>query len=379
MRGKVLVACGVALATPALPQSVTILHDFVGGGGSSDMSLVEGISAGVQVGYYTYWDPVLPQGVGEPVAWFGTAKSRISLTPKGVEAAHVFGTNNGRHVGMVNVESFFQWATLWTGNGVETVDLHVDSIGGATLHSTRAEGIWGNQQVGYGSGGAVVGDRAILWNGTAASATSLHPSHLGFIASQATATDGTQQVGWGRTDDLPRALLWAGIAATAVDLTPANALFAEALGVFGGSQVGRAHIDGTTRAALWNGTATSFIDLHPEGAFSSKIVASNGVWHVGSVSRNAGPGRLDDEHAVAWNAVTLEMIDLHTLLPAGFQVTPSWATSIDEMGNIGGVATSSGTSVYNERAVIWTVPEPTTIVSLSAATLGLIILRRRKR
>lgn len=126
---------------------------------------------------------------------------------------------------------------------------------------------------------------------------------------------------------------------------------------------------------MWSGTAGSFVDLHPEGAFSSKVVAANADWLVGSVRRTSQTG-LDDEHITVWNAQTLEMIDLHYLLPAHFQDTPSWGTSIDELGNIGGVFTSTGATVYGERAAIWTVPEPTALLSLG---LGLFCLLLRKR
>jgi hypothetical protein len=161
-----------------------------------------------------------------------------------------------------------------------------------------------------------------------------------------------------------------------VDLTPANATSANANGVSGGYQVGAARIDGTNRAAVWSGTAESFIDLHPEGASASKIVATNGNWHVGSITRNADG--LDFEHAVAWHSTTHEMFDLHTLLPQQFQMFPSWATSIDELGNIGGVFNSVGVSVYNSRAVIWTVPESSTFIALGVGVVALLVRRRRR-
>ena len=373
MRGKVLVACGVALATPALPQSVTILHDF-SGNGSLDNSGVNGISHGVQVGGYAeYVDPWT--FTGGPVMWSGSAKSRVSLYPKGYDRAVVLGTNQGKHVGNVSLPgSPSRRATLWTGNGTEILDLHVASLGAYEFQSTFAEAIWGDGQVGYGEtvGGQ---NRAIMWNGTSASAELLHPDHLGLSTSEAVATDGSQQVGSGRITNL-RALLWSGTAASAVDLTPANATSANANGVAGGYQVGVARIGGINRAAVWSGTAASFIDLHPEGASASKIVATNGTWHVGSVTRNEDG--LDFEHAVAWHSTTLEMFDLHTLLPEPYQMFPSWATSIDELGNIGGVFNSVGTSVYNSRAVIWTVPEPSTFIALGVGAIALLLSRRRR-
>ncbi len=55
-------------------------------------------------------------------------------------------------------------------------------------------------------------------------------------------------------------------------------------------------------------------------------------------------------------------MDLHQFLPAGF--TDSYATSIDDQGNIVGYATASD---GNNHAILWQpVPEPAAIVSLGA-------------
>src|SRR5262245_10726589 len=60
-----------------------------------------------------------------------------------------------------------------------------------------ANGISGNQQVGYGYGSATGNSyHALLWNGSAAGYVDLNPS--GFTSSQAYGISGSQQVGYGR-------------------------------------------------------------------------------------------------------------------------------------------------------------------------------------
>ena len=76
----------------------------------------------------------------------------------------------------------------------------------------------GSQQVGYGEHSSIDGgDHALLWNGSAASAVDLNPPGFGY--TYAFATDGTHQVGEGRSGGTEDALLWTGIATSVVDLS----------------------------------------------------------------------------------------------------------------------------------------------------------------
>lgn len=302
------------------------------------------------------------------------------MTPPGYSNSRVISTHFGKQAGWVNVGPSTTNAFLWHSSPNDTVNLHTGSIGKTTFVTSEANSIWGDEQVGFaGVNTGLFGRRAVKWHSTAASAELLHPEHLALLNSDALATDGKQQVGAGRdVNESLRAIVWNGTAASAVDVTPPGADSAEAVGVAGGYQVGSTVIAGTRRASVWQGSASSWVDLHPEGTYQSRIYATNGVWHVGSVTRFHVPGREDDEHAVMWNAATNEMIDLHDYVPPGFDETPSRALSIDELGNVGGYLTSTSTLMYGTRAAMWVVPEPGTFVALGGGIL-LLALRLRKR
>jgi hypothetical protein len=100
----------------------------------------------------------------------------------------------------------------------------------------------GQVQVGAGTS-SVLGEHALLWSGTAASVVDLHP--VGFAASRAGGVWGNRQVGYGvpQTDsnDISwRALLWSGTAESVVNLHPAGFRWSCASDTWGVWQVGRA-------------------------------------------------------------------------------------------------------------------------------------------
>jgi hypothetical protein len=123
-----------------------------------------------------------------------------------------------------------------------------------------AEGVSGNEQVGYGFN-AFEGDgyaRALLWRGTANSVINLQPAE--YLTTSAYATNGTHQVGSGSTPDSGQshALRWSGTADSLMDLhllLPAE--FSEGGSIAydidaAGNIVGLAQRpDGTTNAVLW--------------------------------------------------------------------------------------------------------------------------------
>ncbi len=243
---------------------------------------------------------------------------------------------------------------------------------------SAAYGVFGNTQVGIGSG-PVTGDaeHALLWNGSSASAVDLHPVGFGF--SNASGASGNTQVGYGfATGQGIHALLWNGSAASAIDLHPVGFSYSFALGVFGNTQVGLGLgiATGNQRhALLWNGSSASAIDLHPTGFLESFATGASGNTQVG-YALEATPGGFE-EHALLWNGSAGSVVDLHSLL-TGF--SDSKATGIDDItGDIVGY----GYTPNGERhALRWSpnaaaAPEPGT---LAFALLGgtLIILKRRK-
>ncbi|MGA2233730.1 MAG: hypothetical protein ABSH22_22725 [Tepidisphaeraceae bacterium] len=106
---------------------------------------------------------------------------------------------------------------------------------------------------------------AVLWSEPSGAVVNLNPS--GFSQSSATATDGSQQVGYG-TDSQGNgvALLWSGTAASAANLNPPGFVYSEAEAIGGGQEVGVGEdaADPTNgHALLWSGTAASAVDLAP--------------------------------------------------------------------------------------------------------------------
>jgi hypothetical protein len=130
-------------------------------------------------------------------------------------------------------------------------------------------------------------------------AIDLHPR--GFIESRAFGISGGQQVGFGIDGSgVPHALLWTGSAASLVDLHPRGFEFSEARGVSGGQQVGFG-LDGGFHALLWTGSAASAVDLNaflPPGFTEAE---ANGIDAEGNIVGLAfGPAGF---HAFLWTVV----------------------------------------------------------------------------
>jgi hypothetical protein len=125
-------------------------------------------------------------------------------------------------VGYAQNQVYFVTASqtmAWHGSAGSVVDLHPAGV----YPYSRALGVHDGEEVGYVSSFAYPdGDwsgyhttsRAVLWTGTAANAVDLHP--LGYDASEATCTSGTQEGGWGyiALAASQHVLLWSGDAAS---------------------------------------------------------------------------------------------------------------------------------------------------------------------
>jgi uncharacterized membrane protein len=115
----------------------------------------------------------------------------------------------------------------------------------------------GAQQVGISRVGNLTPFHAMLWNGTAASATDLHPAGSAFSDTIAYATDGTHQVGYGDIAQgfAPHALLWSGSAASVFDLQsvlPANFVYSQASSINGNLIYGWAQdVNSNYHAIVW--------------------------------------------------------------------------------------------------------------------------------
>ena len=125
-------------------------------------------------------------------------------------------------------------------------------------------------------------------------------------------------------------------------------------------------------AILWNGSSASYVDLNPIGFTRSHAYGISGNQQIGYGS---GSVTGNHDHALLWNGNAAGYIDLHQFLPTGF--VTSYARGIDSYGNIAGYAIDS---LGNEHAIVWSVPEPATIVLWCVAGLaGVGIVRRQRR
>jgi hypothetical protein len=226
------------------------------------------------------------------------------------------------------------------------------------------------------------GEAALLW--TAAGAVNLTPTNLpGFSGTAAepftvaTATNGTQQVGWGLSETVNQdALLWTGTAASAVDLNPyfldPNST-SVALGIGGNQQVGLAiyaqnNPGNNAHAVLWNGTAASMVDLNPtilgeEDDTESCAIATDGTHQVGygdgDLTINSESG-FTDSHALLWTGTAASAVDLN---PTNLNFTSSAAFGVVGTQQVGcgwvGDTTiypgtnSMGTNGSGSHALLW--------------------------
>ncbi len=248
-------------------------------------------------------------------------------------------------------------AMKWSGTAASYVDLHAAT--GQTW--SYCLGTYGGQQVGYGERPVytVTFQYAYVWN--AGVATNLAPAIAGLPYSKALGVRSGQQVGYASAVPYPygetfsyhaasHAMLWTGTAASAVDLNPANYTASEALATNGTQQGGWAYNSLPTasqHAALWSGTAATFVDLHPAAYSDSRITALTATNQVGDgwVGPMGMAGSV--RHALVWSGTPDSVIDLNQFLPKGY--THAVATGIDASGNVVGYA-------YNTPATGLVVP-----------------------
>ena len=285
---------------------------------------------GVQQCGYGY----LSVGGTHAMAWSGSAASAVDLNPSGYNFSYCSGVQNGQQVGFAENQTYFitaSHALLWSGTAGSVVDLHP-----GTFPYSRAMGLHDGEQVGYGSSFAYpYGDtlayhatsHALRWAGTAASAVDLHPA--GYGASEALATNGLQQGGWGYL------------------------------------ALGTSHL----HALLWNGSAADFVDLHPAGYTDSRVTALTATQQVGE-GWVGTPGMAGSvRHALLWSGTAASVVDLNQYLPAGY--LHAVATGIDANGNVVGYAYNTyyqGAFVLPDAiAVVFApgAPPASTIFSLS--------------
>jgi hypothetical protein len=308
----------------------------------------------------------------------GTALNLGVTALAGLNSPVAQGTDGIQQVGYASYPDpshsgyIFSHAVLWSGTSASAIDINPTDLSG--FNYSVANGVSGNQQVGYAQGSTQSLTQAILWHGTAASAVDLNPS--GFNGSEAFATDGTQQVG----EAGGSAFLWSGTAASAVDLAPINLpqfFGSTAEGVGGGQQVGFGEgANEPLQALLWSGTGASAVDLNPAEYGRSVAYGTNGTRQVGVGFDN---GVDNNSHALLWSGTAASAINLEPLLPPIQTWTDSTAYSIDAAGNVFGIADAGFLNGQPDTfAVEWSpVPEPGAGMIMASGACGLLTRRKR--
>lgn len=340
-----------------------------------------------------------------------TTYTMVDLTPTTTGSANA--ASGGQAAGYTSSTpgAFSGHATLWTGDGA--VDLHPSVLGAGGISTVN--GFAGDLQVGYGSG-PTTGNRIapLALRDTAASGTLLTIPFVN-AGGQATATDGSQIVGYavglnrdGTTLGSNHGLVWNATTGAAVDLGtdiylrgvgggvqvgtdkngtaafwrgtnkgtslhPKTAVVSVANATDGVRQAGYAGFDIRVRveavggqkdkrynyAYVWTGTATSGLNIHAyvssaDGSFfdSSYALSMAGQWIAGYATLSTGISRTTGlARAIVWNG-TYQATDLHAFTPAGS--ISSVAYAVDSDGDVAGVVTKADGT---RHAVLW-VPNP---------------------
>ena len=283
-----------------------------------------------QCGYATI------SGAPHAMKWSGSAASYVDIHgATGQTWSYCLGSYGGQQVGFGERPVYtttFQYAYLWS--GISAINIHPIQL---PFQYSKALGVRGGQQVGYastvpypyGDTFAYQSGHAILWTGTAASAVDLHP--VGYVGSQALATNGTQQGGW-VTNTLPPT---------------------------------------SQHAALWSGTPGTFVDLHPIGYNDSRITALTATQQVGDgwVGPMGAPGSV--RHALVWSGTPDSVVDLNQFLPLGY--LHAVATGVDALGNVVGYAYNTpaqGLVVPSDAIAVVFAPGPVAASAVASVLLS---------
>jgi len=241
-------------------------------------------------------------------------------------------------------------AFLWTAAG--PVDINPNNLTG--INQSQALATDGVHQVGFGNTGPGNSDEhALLWTGTDASATDLNPTNLtGFISSNAFGVDGTQQVGEATTAAfVGHAMRWNGTANSAVDLNPTNLpgiTSSTAYNTDGSQQVG----EGGSHALLWSGTAESAVDLHPSGFDTSAAYANFGNQQVGEATIDSGEPF--PVHAMLWKGTAASAVDLNPVNLSDILFSTADGTNGTRQVGYGSGNPRLGVGSFNNQALVWT-------------------------
>ncbi len=336
---------------------------------SASNGKLSGAASGKQVG---------GSGNGHAVLMNGNALSTVDLHPAQYANSFATSTDDNQQCGYgYSTPGFGNVAMMWSGSSSTVVNLH------SMFTWTYCTGIHNGQQVGFGERPVytIFYQHAMLWTGSAASAIDLHPTFNPY--SKALGVRNGQQVGFTAISHYPmgdaigyqpgtRAVLWTGTAASAVDLHPIGYDASQALATNGTQQGGHAYIALPTprqHAMMWSGSPDTSIDMHPAAYSDSRITALTATKQVGDgwMGPMGQPGSV--RHALVWSGTPESVVDLNQYLPVGY--THAVATGVDANGNVVGYAYNSspqGVEIPADAIAVVFAPgqgSPTALASLS--------------
>lgn len=226
----------------------------------------------------------------QPFRWSGFDDQGVVLGNDSGEARAHAGETSG---GLAAVD-----ACVWDADGAVRI-VHSEVAGGIHGQSV-VNGMFEGHQVGTVS--TMSGARAYLWNADLGSAVNLHPSGIAFasLTSECNDIHGEHQVG----HFAHRACMWHGRPEERVDLHPAGADHSVATGIYDGTQVGHFFTGNGWQACAWTGTAASVMNLHSVLPAGFSMSQAHGVWKypegpivVAGWGYNAGAERFE---ALLW-------------------------------------------------------------------------------
>ena len=285
-------------------------------------------------------------------------------------------------------------ALLWNGTAQSAITLDTPETDQTVATDTN-----GTRQVGYAFTRKSNGNpNAIVWAGTAASGTIIHPTNLGLESSVATTINEAGQIaGVGEDENyLFTALYWASPESPAVRLRPEGFDETTSAGAYQGKVFGDGSglpTNGRRHALILDPeNPNSFTSLHP----SDPSILGTYIDTLQEVTPDGAPGSLPliignalveidpgsgegRQHAAVWTDHTASgFVDLHAFAPEGWDF--SRASGVDAFGNIYGSVfnVDPNTGATDILPVIWSpvvIPEPTLTL---LAPLALLATRRSR-
>jgi hypothetical protein len=270
------------------------LHPALLGDPASSTSMVQALAGNLQVG----WGIGPNSGMqSAPIAWRSTAQSATFLAvPFATYGAQALGTDGLQIVGFAGAlkgrSGGPYHALVWNAITGAAVDL------GDGGNGARALGVGRGQQVGFTTRSS--GSVATIWSGTSRSQLVIHPTNA--LTSEAWATDGSRQVGFSGVDvkvvdeaakgkttrRINTAMIWNGTAASARTIHPTSFTQSYATGIAGSTIVGYAFngyglgTEATYHAIRWNANLqptdlNAFLPAGFTGAMASSVDAQGNI------------------------------------------------------------------------------------------------------